>query len=80
MRQAMGEANMTVIAIVIIGIIAVAGAFIIPKMFTKVDSKTCCEENNGVFLENKCYSSSSCDRDSVTGIISNCRSIIKPKC
>ena len=47
MKEAAGEANVTVITIVLIGIVAAAGAILIPRMFGNMNARSCCTEMGG---------------------------------
>ena len=60
MKEAAGEANMTVITIVLIGLVAAAGAILIPNLLGGATTQADCANKGGVFLNNKCYQSSSC--------------------
>ena len=54
MRESMGEANMTVIAVVIIGIVAAVGAILIPKLLSITIYRSCCNQSGGIWKENYC--------------------------
>ena len=60
MKEAAGEANMTVITIVLIGLVAAAGAILLPKVFKGMDTKNCCTQNNGVWYQNNCHNRANC--------------------
>lgn len=60
MKEAAGEANMTVITIVLIGIVAAVGAILIPKILNNASNSACCQSNGGTWFNNSCYVSSSC--------------------
>lgn len=60
MKESAGEANMTVITIVLIGLVAAAGAIIIPNLLIDSTKKSsCCQSNGGIWRNNKCYASCS---------------------
>lgn len=63
MKEAAGEANMTVITIVLIGIVAAAGAILLPNIFKGMEKKSCCTQNNGVWYKNACYNRANCQFD-----------------
>ena len=42
MKEAAGEANMTVITIVLIGVVAAVGAILIPRLLNNVQYRSCC--------------------------------------
>lgn len=54
MRQATGNANITVITITIIGILATIGCILIPKLTKKVPEKACCINAGGIWQDNTC--------------------------
>ena len=47
MRQATGEANMTVITIVLIGVVAAVGALMVPRILDGSAKKAACAEMGG---------------------------------
>ena len=49
MKEAAGEANMTVITIVLIGLVAAAGALFIPRLIDNMKAQSCCTEQGGTF-------------------------------
>lgn len=54
MKEAAGEANMTVITIVLIGVVAAVGALLIPRLMNQLNAKSCCQENGGYVSGNQC--------------------------
>lgn len=56
MKQAAGEANITVIAIVLIGIIAAVGALFIPRLIENMKAKQCCVDHSGYISGGLCKS------------------------
>ena len=54
MKEAAGEANMTVITIVLIGVVAAVGAFLIPRLMNQMNAKSCCQENGGYVSGGTC--------------------------
>jgi hypothetical protein len=54
MRQATGEANMTIIAIVIIGTIAAVGIILIPKLLSGTIYRSCCNQAGGIWQNSYC--------------------------
>ena len=54
MKEAAGEANMTVITIVLIGLVAAAGAILIPNLLTNTQKQTCCTSNGGTWKNGAC--------------------------
>lgn len=63
MKEASGEANMTVITIVLIGVVAAAGAVFIPRLIANMKAQSCCTEQGGTF--NK--STGKCDGGAMNG-------------
>ncbi|MCM1370345.1 MAG: hypothetical protein NC181_00430 [Clostridium sp.] len=59
MKEAAGEANMTVITIVLIGLVAAAGAILIPRLLNSTDKSSCCQANGGIWRNNQCYATCS---------------------
>lgn len=47
MKEAAGEANMTVITIVLIGVVAAVGAILVPKILEGSEKKAACGEMGG---------------------------------
>ncbi len=54
MKESAGEANMTVITIVLIGLVAAAGALLIPNLLNTMKLKSCCTQAGGVWSGNSC--------------------------
>lgn len=59
MKEAAGEANMTVITIVLIGVVAAVGAILIPRIMNSMDDKSCCQEMGGYVSGSKCKAGTS---------------------
>ena len=80
MKEAAGEANMTVITIVLIGVVAAVGAVLIPRIMKGLDQKSCCSENGGYWFKNACYRD--CTLDDATNKVSKCAaaSQFTPEC
>ena len=47
MKEAAGEANMTVITIVLIGVVAAVGLLLVPRLMKNIKSKSCCTDGGG---------------------------------
>ncbi len=60
MKEAAGEANMTVITIVLIGIVLAAGAILIPNMLSGSNSQADCAAKGNVWYNSKCYTPDKC--------------------
>lgn len=61
MKEAAGEANMTVITIVLIAIVLAIGTVIVNKMLTSTEKSSCCTANGGVWKGGKCWESCKSD-------------------
>lgn len=54
MKEAAGEANMTVITIILIGVVAVIGGIFVPRLLASMDARSCCTENGGQWKDGAC--------------------------
>ncbi len=54
MKEAAGEANLTVITIVLIGVVAAVGVILIPRLMNSVQDKSCCQELGGYISVGMC--------------------------
>ncbi len=54
MKEAAGEANMTVITIVLIGVVAAVGAILVPRILDGSAKKAACAEMGGNLSGNTC--------------------------
>lgn len=54
MKEAAGEANITVITVVLIGVIAAVGMVLIPRLTTSMKAKSCCTDGGGYVSGNTC--------------------------
>ena len=80
MKEAAGEANMTVITIVLIGVVAAAGAILIPRIMGSLDKKSCCTESGGTWYRNACYNTTQCSMQA-NGRVNSCSgSSFTPNC
>lgn len=55
MKEAAGEANMTVITIVLIAIVLAVGTVIVQSMMDSTKKSSCCSSNGGVWYSGNCY-------------------------
>ena len=55
MKEAAGEANLTVVAIILIGVIVAVVTPVINSMMTNTQKRTCCENYGGIWESNSCY-------------------------
>ncbi len=54
MKEAAGEANMTVITIVLIAIVLGVGTIIISNLMNSTSNSSNCSANGGVWMDGKC--------------------------
>lgn len=54
MKEAAGEANMTVITIVLIGLVAAVGAVLIPRLLNSTSNQACCTSAGGTWANGTC--------------------------
>ena len=59
MKEAAGEANLTVITIILIGVIVAIATPLINSAMTNTAKRTCCSNYGGSYENGKCYSVSS---------------------
>ena len=69
MKEATGEANMTIITVVLIGVVAGVGAWLIPNILQSTQKKSCCTAEGGTWKGNQCIGT-----DGGTIDISDCSS------
>ena len=55
MKEAAGEANMTVITIVLIAVVLGIGTVIVNSLMSSSKKSSCCQSNGGVWRGGKCY-------------------------
>ncbi len=60
MKEAAGEANMTVITIVLIAIVLAVGTIIVNQMMRNSGQSSACSSAGGTWQNGKCYKSSEC--------------------
>ena len=54
MKEAAGEANMTVITIVLIGVVSAVGLLLVPRLMKSVKTKACCTDVGGRWSGGAC--------------------------
>ena len=54
MKEAAGEANMTVITIVLIAIVLGVGTLVVTRLVGSMRTKSCCADAGGVWQNNAC--------------------------
>lgn len=58
MKEATGEANMTIVTVVLIGIISLVAVPIVRGLISSSKDRACCVHNGGAFQGGKCVDSS----------------------
>ncbi len=58
MKEAAGEANLTVIAIILIGVIAAVATPLINNAMKTTERRSCCMQNGGTWENNACVGAS----------------------
>ena len=56
MKEAAGEANMTVITIILIGVIAAIAIPLVTSLMSNTAYRTCCTDSGGVWKGGECQS------------------------
>ena len=54
MRESAGEANITIIVIVLIGVVAAVGSVLIPRLVGHTVYASCCTQAGGKWSQSKC--------------------------
>ena len=76
MKEAAGEANMTVITIVLIGVVAAVGAILIPRIMNCMEDKSCCQELGGYVSGTSCVGGGA-NGKAVKGLRTSCQETSK---
>ena len=61
MREAAGEANMTVVTIILIGVIVAVATPIITSMMSNTQKRACCMDAGGTWVNNACNGKNDAD-------------------
>ncbi len=77
MKEAAGEANMTVITIVLIAIVLAIGTVIVNGMMKSTSKSSCCTSNGGVWNNGNCYASCKIDAN---GAKTGCTGSVSTDC
>ena len=77
MKEAAGEANMTVITIVLIAIVLAIGTVIVRNMMNSSRQSSCCASNGGVWNNGRCFASCQVDAN---GAKTNCQGTVSTAC
>ena len=75
MKEAAGEANMTVITIVLIGVVLAAGTLLVSNLMGSTSNSSCCTSSGGIWYKGACYS----DCTETNGV-KTCTGSFAPKC
>ena len=67
MKEAAGEANMTVITIVLIAIVLGVGTLIVNNMMNSQKSSSECTSKGNYWYNGQCYTPDKCTTDTATG-------------
>ena len=67
MKEAAGEANMTVITIVLIGVVSAVGLVLVPKLMTNIKVKSCCTDAGWYVSGNMCCNPKDPNKCAVAG-------------
>ena len=54
MKEAAGEANLTVVAIILIGVVVAVVTPLVSSLMKSTACRSCCTDAGGVFKNNKC--------------------------
>ena len=54
MKEAAGEANMTVVTIVLIAVVLAVGTLVVNRLVNSMRTKSCCTDAGGVWVNNAC--------------------------
>lgn len=63
MKEAAGEANMTVITIVLIGVVAAVGLVLVPRLMSRIKQRSCCSDVGGKWSGSTCVAVSGIPTD-----------------
>lgn len=69
MKEASGEANITVLTILLIGIVALVATPLITNIMNSTKDRTCCTNAGGKWSENRCQSQLGYDQETYTSCI-----------
>lgn len=58
MKEAAGEANLTVVAIILIGVVVAVATPLIGSLMSNSANRACCADAGGVWKNNKCQAGS----------------------
>lgn len=72
MKEAAGEANMTVITIVLIAIVLAVGTLIVNRLMNTTQKRSCCQAIGGEVSGNTCNSNNGSESMNDAWLKSNC--------
>ena len=61
MKEAAGEANLTVVAIILIGVIVAVVTPLVTRLMNTTKERACCMDAGGTWQNNSCSVSYTCD-------------------
>lgn len=67
MKEAAGEANMTVITIVLIAIVLAVGTVIVTNLMKNTNTSSDCTSKGNIWYNGKCYAPDKCTTNATTG-------------
>lgn len=67
MKEAAGEANMTVITIVLIAIVLAIGTIIVTNLMNNTKTSSDCTAKGNIWYNGKCYTPNQCKTDPAKG-------------
>lgn len=63
MKEVTGEANMTVVTIILIGVIVAIATPIVNNMMSNVAKRSCCQNDGGVWEDGGCSNGTTYEKD-----------------
>lgn len=86
MKEAAGEANLTVVAIILIAVVVAVATPLVNSLMKSVSARSCCTDAGGVVDGNKCFAiksdgtrGSSVDYNTLVATNGNCKTVIISK-
>jgi len=76
MKEAAGEANMTVVTIVLMGIVLGVGTMIVNNLMTNTSRSACCTTSGGVWNSGECFHPSACTYNGSTTTCSGAKMVV----
>lgn len=54
MKEATGEANMTVVTVILVGLVLTVAAVLIPNLLNGIKARSCCGDAGGTYTNGRC--------------------------